>query len=301
VSAVLVRELVQEQRPIFFVSKAMDETELRYLPLEKAALALLHAAKKLPHYFQSSTVTVLSDLPLKMLLQRSDFTGRITRWGVYLGSLGVEYKPRTAIKGQVLAEFLAEFQHDPSNPSLLVPIDTQLDLGTKKSELFVDGASNSKGSGAGIVLISPEGLTLEQAVRLKFTASNNEAEYEVMLIGLRTAKKLGADHLQIFCDSQLVANQISGEYQARDDRMSAYLTIARTLLSEFDSTHVAQIGREHNSYADILARLATALESDLQRTVCIETLDQPSFQEPGSVCFFHQHPAELDGSYIELS
>uniref|UniRef100_A0A2N9GCP7 Reverse transcriptase domain-containing protein n=1 Tax=Fagus sylvatica TaxID=28930 RepID=A0A2N9GCP7_FAGSY len=68
---------------------------------------------------------------------------------------------------------------------------------------------------SGIVLISPEGLTLEQAVRLKFTASNNEAEYEAMLIGLRTAKKLGADHLQIFCDSQLVANQISGEYQAR--------------------------------------------------------------------------------------
>ena len=108
VSAVLVWELGQEQRPVFFISKAMDEAELRYLPLEKATLALLHAAKKLPHYFQSSTVTVLSDLPLKMLLQRSDFTGRITRWGVYLGSLGVEYRPRTTIKGQVLAEFLAE-------------------------------------------------------------------------------------------------------------------------------------------------------------------------------------------------
>ena len=200
----------------------MDETELRYLPLEKAALALLHAAKKLPHYFQSSTVTVLSDLPLKMLLQRLDFTGRITRWGVYLGSLGVEYKPRTAIKGQVLAEFLAKFQYDPSSPSLLIPVDSQLDLGTKKWELFVDGASNSKGSGAGIVLISPEGQTLEQAVRLKFTASNNEAEYEALLIGLRTAKKLDATHLQVFCDSQLVANQISGEYQARDERMGLF-------------------------------------------------------------------------------
>ena len=210
VSAILVRELGQEQKPIFFISNAMEETELRYLPLEKAALALLHAAKKLPHYFQSSTVTVLSDLPLKMLLQRSDFTGRITRWRVYLGSLGVEYKPRTAIKGQVLAEFLAEFQCDPSNPTLFVPTETQLDLDAKKWKLFVDGASNSKGSGAGIVLISQEGLVLEQAVRLKFSASNNETEYEAMLIGLRTAKKLGANHLQIFCDSQLVANQISG-------------------------------------------------------------------------------------------
>uniref|UniRef100_A0A2N9GBG3 RNA-directed DNA polymerase n=1 Tax=Fagus sylvatica TaxID=28930 RepID=A0A2N9GBG3_FAGSY len=248
-SADKFRESTQDQRPVFFVSKTMDEAELRYLPLEKAALALLYAAKKLPHYFQSSTVTVLSDLPLKMLLQRSDFTGRITRWGVYLGSLGVEYKPRTAIKG----------------------------------------------TGAGIVLISPEGLVLEQAVRLKFSASNNEAEYEAMLIGLRTAKKLGAGNLQIFCDSQLVANQISGEYQARDDRMSAYLTVARTLLSEFDSTHVAQIGREHNSHADVLAKLATALESDMQRTVCIETLEQPSFQDQEvSVCSVNVRPSWMD-------
>ena len=173
----------------------MDETKLRYLPLEKATLALLQVAKKLPHYFQSSTVIVLSDLPLKMLLQRSDFLGRITRWEVYLGSLCVEYKPQTAIKGQVLAEFLAEFQYDLSNPSLLIPTETQLGLVAGRWELFVDGASNSKGSGIGIVLASPEGLVLEQAVRLKFSASNNEAEYEALMIGLKIAKKLGASYL----------------------------------------------------------------------------------------------------------
>ena len=128
------------------------------------------------------------------------------------------------------------------------------------------------------MLVSPEGLVLEQAVRLKFSASNNEAEYEALMIDLKTARKLSASHLQVFCDSQLVANQISGEYQAKDERMSAYLTIAQSLLAEFDSIHVAQIGREHNSYADILAKLATTLELDIQRTVCIETLDRPSFQ-----------------------
>ena len=295
VSAVLVRELGQEQKLVFFVSKAMDETELRYLPLEKAALALLQAAKKLPHYFQSSAVMVLSDLPLKMLLQRSDFSGRITRWGVYLGSLGVEYRPRTAIKGQILAEFMTEFQYDPCSSSMLTPAETQLGMVTEKWELFVDGVSNSKGSGAEIVLVSLEGLILEQAVRLKFSASNNEAEYEALLIGLKTAKKLGANHLQIFCDSQLVANQISREYQARDKRMSAYLSVARTLLAEFDSTHVAQIGREHNSHADILAKLATALETNMQRTVCIETLDHSSFQNQEIfVCSISSQPSWMD-------
>ena len=95
------------------------------------------------------------------------------------------------------------------------------------------------------------------------------------MIGLRSARELGASHLQVFCDSQLVANQISGEYQARDERMSTYLLVARSLLAEFESIHVAQIGREHNSHANILAKLATALKSDMQRTICVKTLDWP--------------------------
>ena len=100
-------------------------------------------------------------------------------------------------------------------------------------------------------------------MRLNFLASNNEAEYEALLIELKSAKRLGADRLQVFCDSQLVANQISGEYQARDERMLAYLLAVRSLLSKFEFTQVEQIGREHNSYADILAKLATALETNL--------------------------------------
>ena len=80
---------------------------------------------------------------------------------MYLGSLGIEYKPRTAIKGQVLAEFLAEFQYDLDNPSSIISAEAQLDLVTGRWELFVDGASNSKGLGAGVVSVSPEGLVLE--------------------------------------------------------------------------------------------------------------------------------------------
>ena len=145
-------------------------------------------------------------------------------------------------------------------------------------ELFIDGVSNLKGLGVGIVLVSLEGLVVKQAVRLKFSASNNETEYEALMIRLRSARRLGANHLQVFCDSQLVGNQILGEYQARDEMISTYMLVARSLLGKFESTHVAQIGKEHNSHADILAKLATTLESDMQRTICVETLDRPSFQ-----------------------
>jgi ribonuclease HI len=265
VSAVLIRETHEGQKPVFFVSKTMSEAESRYLPLEKAALALIQAAKKLPHYFQASTVTVLTDLPLKMLLHSSDFSGRVTRWGVHLGSLDVEYKPQTSIKGQVLADFVAEFQGKGGNSEPTNIPSTHAEEGPLGWKLFVDGASNIKGAGAGAVLVSPEGLILEQAVRLGFLASNNEAEYEALLIGLKSAIRLGADHLQVFCDSQLVVNQISGEYLARDERMLSYLSIVKSLLSQFDFVQVEQIRREHNSHADILAKLATALETELYR------------------------------------
>jgi ribonuclease HI len=272
VSVVLVRETPKHQRPIFFISKTMNEAEAKYLPLEKAALALVRAAKKLPQYFQATTVTVLTDSPFKALLQCSDFSGRITRWGVQLGSLGVEYKPRTSIKGQVLADFVAEFQGQDS------------EFGSTNSfsnewKLFVDGASNAMGSGAGVVLISPEGLIMEQAVRLNFLASNNESEYEALLIGLKSARRLGANRLLVFCDSQLVAYQISGEYQTRDERMVSYLRAVKIALSKFEFTQVEQIGREHNSHADILAKLATAMETDMQRTVTVEVLNSPSSQD----------------------
>ena len=161
VSAVLVRETSEDQKPIFFISKTMTEAEYRYLPLEKVALALIRAAKKLPQYFQSNTVTVLTDLPLKALLQCSDFSGRITRWGVQLGSLGVEYKPRTSIKGQVLADFVAEFQGKDMEIGPTNPLGFEANSVSTEWKLFVDGVSNAIGSGARTVLISPEGLILE--------------------------------------------------------------------------------------------------------------------------------------------
>jgi ribonuclease HI len=100
-----------------------------------------------------------------------------------------------------LADFVAEFRQDPNTPSPSIPPGTQFNLGSGKWELFVDGASNCKGSGAKVVLVSPEGLVLEQAVRLAFPASNNEAEYEALVVEIRSARWLDAEHLEIFCDS----------------------------------------------------------------------------------------------------
>jgi len=99
VASVLVRVDSGVQRLVYYVSKSLYATEVRYLPLEKAILAMVHATCKLPHYFQSHIVVVLTQLRLRSLLQSADYTRRIAKWGTILGAFDIKYMPCTSIKG----------------------------------------------------------------------------------------------------------------------------------------------------------------------------------------------------------
>ena len=101
------------QWPVYYVSKSLHETEVRYLPLEKAILAIVLGTRKLPYYFQAHTVVVLTQLPLKVILRSADYTGRIAKWGTILKAFDIKYMPRTSIKRQVLAVLVAEFTEPP--------------------------------------------------------------------------------------------------------------------------------------------------------------------------------------------
>ena len=101
------------QRPVYYVSKSLHEAEVHYLPLEKAILVVVHATRKLPHYFQAHTVVVLTQLPLRSILRSADYTRRIAKWGTVLGAFDIKYMPRTSVKGQVLADLMAEFVEPP--------------------------------------------------------------------------------------------------------------------------------------------------------------------------------------------
>ena len=170
--------------------KSVNEAEVRYLPLEKAILVVVHAIRKLPHYFQAHTVVILTQLPLKSVLRSADYTGRIAKWGTILGTFDIKYMPHTSIKGQVLADLVAEFAECPEEIE-----GENHNMGEKSIgivfvqcptpwELYVDGAANQQGSGVGLVLVSPENITIEKSLRLSFSATNNEAEYEALLIGM---------------------------------------------------------------------------------------------------------------------
>ena len=183
-SVVLLRDRGVQQ-PVYYISKTLVDAETRYLPLEKLVLALVHTTRKLPHYFQAHTVYILTEYPLQSLLKRSNFTGRIAKWGTRLGSFDIRYKPRSSVKCQVLADFVAEF-----SPRKELEVICQVDCHPWK--VFVNGASSATGAGARILIITLEGIRLEHPFRLGFRASNNEVEHEALLVGLRAVLDMGA-------------------------------------------------------------------------------------------------------------
>ena len=134
-----------------------------------------------PHYFQAHTVVVLTQLPFKLVLRNADYTGRVAKWGTILGAFDIKYMSRTSIKGQVLADLVAEFAEcleevEMGSEALVERLVSVASIqGLLPWELYVDGAANQRGSGMGLVLVSPEKITIEKSLRLNFSATNNEA------------------------------------------------------------------------------------------------------------------------------
>lgn len=146
-------------------------------------------------------------------------------------------------------------------------------------KLFVDGASNRHDAGLGVVLTSLDGLTIEHAITLGFPVSNNEPEYEALLAGLKSALRIKTLELIVFSDSKLVVNQVSGEYEANDERMAKYQALLRTEIKKFAAIKMEQIGREENSQVDELADL-TSMQTSFPNPLMIEFLPRPSIEEP---------------------
>ena len=142
--------------------------------------------------------------------------------------------------------------------------------------LSVDEAANAKGSGVGMILTSPDGIDTEYAFSFGFQASNNEAEYEVVIVGLNLTHFMEADQLEVSSDSQLVVKQIEDSYEARGEKMILYLKKVQELLKIFIRVQVKHVPRIENSRADALEKLATASQEDLGRLIPVEHLPEPS-------------------------
>ena len=234
---------------------------------------------------------MLTQLPLKSVLRSADYTGRIAKWGTILGAFDIRYMPRTAIKGQVLADLVAEFaeptlegmevSRSPSAGEKLISTVSQHEHNWWKAH--IDGAANQRGPGVGLVLVSPEGITIEKSLRLRFSATNNEAEYEALLEGMSMIRKLGGKYVNIFSDSRLIVGQVNGELEAKDERMQEYLARAKHLQTHFYHFRLTHVPRSGKTHVNSLATLATSSAQPLPRIILVKDLYRPTTEKANGI------------------
>ena len=147
-----------------------------------------------------------------------------------LEAFDIKYMPRTFVKSQVLADLVAEFTEtlvEEKEEEQNMDGKSVGTISVQKSlfwEVYFDAAANHKRSGVGLVLVSPEKITIEKSLRLGFSATKNKAEYEAFLVGMIMVQKMGGKAVKVFSDLRLVVGQVQGELEARDPQMQEYLS-----------------------------------------------------------------------------
>ncbi|XP_050289638.1 uncharacterized protein LOC126727764 [Quercus robur] len=254
-------------RPSIMSSPEVDEVLFAYLAVAPHAVSFVLIREdngvQRPVYY-AYTVVILTQLPLKSILRSADYTGRIAKWGTILGAFDIKYMPRTSVKGQVLTDLVVEFAECPEEVNVNQGHTDEKSVGLISTQggsfwrVYVDGAANQRGAGLGLVLISLEEVIIEKSLRLGFSATNNESEYEALIMGMSMVRKMGGKVVKLFLDSRLVVGQVRGELEARDPRMQGYLDRVRRMQTKFDSFDLLHIPRGENAHADSLATLATS-------------------------------------------
>jgi ribonuclease HI len=209
---------------------------------------------------------MVSSFPLGEIIQCREASGRIAKWAVEIMGETISFAPRKAIKSQVLVDFVAEW------------VDTQLPTAPIQLELwtmYFDGSLMKTGADAGLLFISPLGKHLRYVLRLQFPASNNMAEYEALVNGLRIAIELGVRRLDAHGDSQLVIDQVKKNSHCRDRKMEAYCDEVRRLENKFYGLELNHIARQYNETADELAKVASG-RTTVPPDVFSKDIHQPS-------------------------
>jgi ribonuclease HI len=277
VSAVLVQEKEEEgklkQIPVYFASEALSGSKLFYSELEKIAYAVVMAARKLRHYFEGHRIRVITNQLLNDLFANKEASTRIIKWGAELSEYTVDFEKRSAIKLQVLADFVVDWASPTHNlgVDMLIAWVVQCDV-----------AWCPKGVGISTVVSSLTGIVTRYAARLIFTndehSTNNTTEYEDLLLALRKMKALGQQTFIMKTDSKVIREHIEKESEVSNPVLMKYLEKTREMERHFKSYSVQHMPRDDNNEADKLAK-AAARNQGMPPDVFFEIIKEPSIKE----------------------
>jgi ribonuclease HI len=277
VSAVLVQEKEEEgklkQIPVYFASEALSSSKIFYSELEKIAYAVIMAARKLRHYFEGHRIRVITNQSLSDLFANREASTRIIKWDTELSEYVVDFERRSAIKSQVLTDFIVDWTSPTQNFEENIP---------EPWIVQCDGAWCYKGVGISAVVTSPMGVVIRYAARLVFVndehSTNNITEYEALLLALRKMKALGQQTFIIRTDSKVIQEHIKKESEARNPVLMKYLEKVREMEKHFKGYSVQHIPRDENNKADKLGK-AAARNQELPPDVFFEIIREPSMKD----------------------
>ena len=297
--AMLAQIVDAEERAIYYISKNFHDYELRYTPVEKGCLALLWATGKLRYYMLAHEVHVYSKMdPIRYIFNKHILNGRISRWTLLLSEYNLSYVPLKSIKGRAVSDFLADYAitEESTSDTTALPDDNIFNIDNETWKLYFDGASSNQGYGIGILLISPEGEHIPISIKLEFTVTNNVAEYEACLHGLKVAISLNTNRLKVYGDSSLIINQVIGNWKIKNETLALYQEyIDKIIDGYFDHIEFIHIFREDNQFADALSKLASLINMpDELRTIHI--FIERSF-EPGYIGAIEEDESQLEPWY----
>jgi ribonuclease HI len=209
---------------------------------------VLMASRKLRHYFQAYHIILPSSQPLKDIMRNREATGRVGKWAAELNEFTIDYVHRSSIQSQALADFIADWT--------LGAHEEGTGKDTEAWTVFYDGSWGTFGAGAAAVLVAPSKVKTCFAVKLDFSCTNNIAEYEELLLGLRKLRAMGIRRAILKTDSQVIAGHVDKSSKARDPKLEKYLDAVRRLEASFEGFSVKNIPRGENEHADLLAKSA---------------------------------------------
>ena len=161
--------------------------------------------------------------PLKYLLRKIALTSLLAKWMMILSEFHIQYVKRKAIKGQAIANQLADFPLEDTTPiQAEFPNASIMHITETTWKFFFDGSHTQNGAGTSILFVSPHGYMIPKSYKLLFPYTSNIAEYEALTNGIKMALEWRITELHIYKDSQLVINQVNNDYQMKDENLIPY-------------------------------------------------------------------------------